>query len=79
MIMKKNDLTKLWKTANQLSETQKLELISILSAQLITKQHHKDAKVKIKTWMDMAGSGEEIWKNEDAQEYVWQERASWID
>ncbi len=79
MITKENDLSKLWKTVDQLSEVQKLEFISILSAQLVTKQHHKDAKLKTKTWMSMAGLGAEIWKNEDAQEYVWQERASWID
>jgi len=29
--------------------------------------------------MEMAGLGEEIWKDVDAQEYVKQERASWGD
>lgn len=76
MAKRRENVTELLKLASQLPEQQQLELISRLSSRLLSK---KVLEAKPKTWMEMAGLGEEIWKDIDAQEYVNEERASWED
>jgi hypothetical protein len=76
MAKRRENIMELLKLASQLPEQQQLELISRLSSRLLNK---KVLKAKPKTWMEMAGLGEEIWKDIDAQEYVNEERASWGD
>ncbi len=71
---KKKNLVEIYKYTTQLSENQQLELISKISARLLT---CRLAKGQSKSWMEMAGVGAEIWEDVDAQEYVKRERESW--
>ena len=71
---KKKNLVEIYKYTTQLSENQRLELISKISARLLTRRL---AKGQPKSWMEMAGLGAEIWEDVDAQEYVKKERESW--
>lgn len=71
---KEKNLAQILKLLTQLSEDQQLELISKISARLLSQRL---GKAKPKKWMDMAGPGAEIWKDMDAQEYVDRERESW--
>lgn len=76
MAVERKDLAEFLRFASKLPVDQQLELITKLSLQLTGK---KISKEKVKTWMDMAGTGAGIWKDSDAQDYVRQERASWGD
>lgn len=76
MAKQRKNLTELLKLASQLPAEKQLELISRLSSRLLSQ---RVTKAKPKTWMEMAGLGEEIWRDVDAQAYVKQERTSWGD
>jgi hypothetical protein len=62
-------LTEILEIANRLSDSQKIQLIQKLSQGISKKK-----KVK---WMDLAGTGKELWSRVKARQYVREERESW--
>ena len=64
----------LLRLVSQLSDQEQLELIAQLSRRLAKKLR---SQPQHPTWMEMSGLGAEIWKGNDAQEYVSRERESW--
>lgn len=64
-------MNELLKKIKRLSDEEKLQLIRGISGIIAVK------KSKLK-WMELAGTGRDVWKGIDAQEYVERERRGWV-